>query len=87
MHQVDTYDTMFTMGGLSEGFTILQRLQHLRLGNCITEPLACDLSQFTQLTSLEIPADDLDDHNVHVPGSVKVQWSTLKQCNAADVHK
>ena len=84
MHQVDEYKTMFTVGGLPEGMTVLQRLQHLRLGNCITEPLACDLSQFRQLTSLEIPSDDLDDHDVYVPGPVEVRWSALTpvQCRA-----
>jgi hypothetical protein len=74
------------MGGLPEAFTILQRLQHLRLGNCITEPLACDLCQLTQLTSLEIPSDDMDDHGIHVPGPVAVRCLPSSPCNAADVH-
>lgn len=73
MHQVDMYETMFTVGGLPEGITALRRLQHLRLGDCITEPLACDLSQFTQLTSLEIPTKDVHDHNIYDPDPVTVR--------------
>jgi hypothetical protein len=82
MHQANMYDTTFSVGGLPKGFTILRRLQHLRLGDCITEPLACDLSQFTQLTSLEIPSKDLYDHDIHDPGSVAVRCPPSSLCNA-----
>ena len=50
-------DSMFTVGGLPEGITALQRLQHLRLRNCATEPLAHGISQMTQLTSLDLSQD------------------------------
>ena len=51
--------TMFTVGGLPEGITALQRLQRLRLNQCVTAPLACSISQLTQLTSLEFLQDEL----------------------------
>lgn len=53
MLQPYTLDTMFTVGSLPEGITALQRLQHLRLADCVTEPLARGIGQMTQLTSLE----------------------------------
>lgn len=51
-------DSMFTVGGLPEGITALQRLQRLQLDNCVTEPLARSISQLTQLTSLDLSQDD-----------------------------
>jgi hypothetical protein len=36
--------------------TALQRLRHLRLVNCVTDPLTC-ISRLTQLTSLEVLQD------------------------------
>ena len=55
-----TLDSMFTVGGVPEGITALQRLQHLRLGN-VTEPLAGGISQMMQLTQLT-SLDLLQDH-------------------------
>jgi hypothetical protein len=61
MNHVDIYGTMFTGGGLPEGITALQRLQHLRLFNCVTAPLTSGISRLTQLTSLTILGDPFGD--------------------------
>jgi hypothetical protein len=55
MHELDTpeEDTL-SVDGLPEGITALQRLQRLRLGNCMTAPLTHAISRLTQLTCLEI---------------------------------
>ena len=52
-----TLDSMFTVGGLPEGITALHSLQHLRLGNCLTEPSARNIGQMTHLTSLDLSQD------------------------------
>ena len=84
MHLVDTYETMFTVGGLPEGITALQRLQHLRLYNCLTEPLAGGISRLSQLTSVSIISSDLHSEDNHEPGSVAVRWSFFMpvQCSS-----
>jgi hypothetical protein len=64
-----TLDSMFTVGGLPEGITALQRLQHLRLGNCVTEPLARDIRQMTQLTSLDLLQDRPDVYDLDLEGA------------------
>ena len=46
------------VGKLLESITTLQRLQHLRLGCCITTPLTPSISRLTQLTCLEILHDE-----------------------------
>ena len=46
------------VGNLPDGITALQRLQHLRLGCCITIPLAPSISCLTQLTCLELIHDE-----------------------------
>ena len=56
MHELDTCEEDgLSVDGLPEGITALQRLQHLRLGNCKTAPLTHAISRLTQLTCLEIP--------------------------------
>lgn len=55
MHELDTCEEDgLSVDGLPEGITALQRLQHLRLGNCMTAPLTHGISRLTQLTCLEI---------------------------------
>jgi hypothetical protein len=61
-------DSMFTVGGLLEGITALQRLQHLRLGNCVTQPLAHGVSQMTHLTSLDLLQDRPDGYEFDLEG-------------------
>jgi hypothetical protein len=73
MPELDTAEMMFTVGGLPEGITALQRLQRLRLGNCVTEQLTRGISRLTQLTSLEIVGADLCDEDIHGPSSVAVR--------------
>jgi hypothetical protein len=81
--ELDTTEMVFTVGGLPEGITALQRLQHLRLGNCMTEPLAVGVSRLTQLTSLKIFS--VADADIDGPTFLAV-WCPSSNCNAADVH-
>lgn len=60
----------FAAGGLPEAITVLQRLQHLRLGNCVTAPLTHGISLLTQLTCL-----DIDQHSL---------WPYQNDWNALD---
>jgi hypothetical protein len=79
MHQLESYATMFTVGGLPEGIAALQRLQHLRLYNCVTAPLARGISQMTQLTSLKIQRGDVHDHDevmIYETNAVAVRCSS-----------
>jgi hypothetical protein len=46
------------VANLPEGITALQRLQHLRLGCCITTPLTPSISRLTQFMCLEILHDE-----------------------------
>jgi hypothetical protein len=74
MLEVASYATMFTVGGLPEGITALQRLQHLRLTDCVTAPLALGIDQLTQLTSLEIFSGDLLEQSFYDYPDLIVAW-------------
>lgn len=69
---------MFTAGGLPEGITALQRLQRLRLFNCVTAPLTSGISRLTQLTSLEVLSDPYDE-DVYDPEPVAVRGSFMRR--------
>lgn len=73
MHDLDTPKNMFSVGGLPEGISALQRLQHLRLDNCMTAPLTQSISHLTQLTCLEITQDELCKWEVYTPHEVMVR--------------
>ena len=73
MHEPESYETMFTVGGLPEGITALQRLQHLRLRDCVTAPLALGISRLTQLTSLEILSGDPLEQAFYNPDQIMVR--------------
>lgn len=51
-------EAMYAVGCVPTGITTLQRLQHLRLDNCVRAPLPGGISQMTQLTSLHILQGD-----------------------------
>jgi hypothetical protein len=73
MHDLDTPQDMFSVGGLPDGITALQRLQHLRLDNCVTAPLTQSISGLTQLTCLEITQDELCGWEAYTPHEVMVR--------------
>lgn len=86
MHEVESHEWMFAVDGLPEGITALQRLQHLRLANCLVKPLTLSISQLTQLTSLEILDEDLMAAGIHDdPNAVAVRWSSCEWCTAMDI--
>lgn len=86
MHEVESHEWMFAVDGLPEGISALQRLQHLRLANCLVKPLTVSISQLTQLTSLEILDEDLMAACIHDdPNPVAVRWSSSEWCHAMDV--
>jgi hypothetical protein len=70
----------FSAGGLPEEITVLHRLQHLRLGNCVTAPLTHGISLLTQLTCLDIDQHSLwpDQYNWNALDDVVVR---LECCN------
>ena len=73
MHDLDMPRDMFSVGGLLEGITAVQRLQHLRLDNCVTAPLTQSISRLTQLTCLEIAQDELCKWDAYTPHEVMVR--------------
>jgi hypothetical protein len=79
MHDVESYQTMFTVGGLPEGISVLQRLQYLRLSDCVTAPLTHGISQLTQLTRLDVHSGDLCDAEIYAPPAVVVRRSSPYQ--------
>jgi hypothetical protein len=59
--------------GLPEGITALQRLQHLRLGNCMSSPRTQSISRLTQLSCLEITHDELFELDYTSPADLVVR--------------
>ena len=66
-------DSRFCIGGLPEEITALQRLQHLRLDNCVTAPLTQSISCLTQLSHLEITQNEQDQDDWDVLDNVMVR--------------
>jgi hypothetical protein len=55
-------DAMLSVGGIPWDITALQRLQRLRLDECVTAPLPRSIGRMTQLTSLSILQKYVDDN-------------------------
>ena len=63
MHELASSEG-FIVGGLPEGITALQRLQHLRLDKCVTAAPTHSISRLTQLTCLEVTQDELHHYEI-----------------------